>query len=105
MATSMKVSEIQASVKANAVEFLGLEHEKNGVVQYGANSFAIPVTLDGKEYYAKVEITCASWKDTKTSPAFDPIDARNDYLDLLDERAKAREIKARAKAKKLAKQS
>ena len=76
---ALKQAEIQKMVKdaglatilngANEVEF----------VQYGDHEIAIPVMVEGIERWAKVTIVCGQLKDTKTSNAFDPFVAQEDW--------------------------
>lgn len=71
-----------------------------GTVQFGDFSFAIPVTVDGEQRYAKMVFTSASNKDTKTAPAFNPEQAREDWLSDKSFKAHQTEEKAKVKAEK-----
>ena len=100
---ALKQAEIQKMVKdtglatilngANEVEF----------VQYGDHEIAIPVMVEGIERWAKVTIVCGQLKDTKTSNAFDPFVAQEDWELDKEYKAKLKAEKEKAKAEKLAK--
>ena len=90
---AMKQAEIQKVVKDSVfTEIKDLFAQKGE--QFGDFEIAIPVYIEGEgEFWGKVSVVCGQIKDTKTSSAFDPFVAREEWE--LD-----REIKARAKAEK-----
>ena len=101
LAMAMKLSEIQATVKANAFEQIKTAFAENGE-QYGDYEIAVPVEVEGNEYWAKVSVVCGQVKDTKTSKAFDPFTAREEWEADKAYKAQLAESKAKAKADKIA---
>ena len=100
---AMKLAEIQKSVKENAfAEIKSLFAEKGE--QYGDFEIAVPVEIPGEgEFWAKVSVVCGQVKDTKTSKAFDPFVAREEWELDRELKTKVAEEKAKAKAEKVAK--
>lgn len=89
----MKMAEIQKEVKTAAFEEIKSFFAEKGE-QYGDFEIAIPVEIEGEgEFWAKVSVVCGKFKDSKTSKAFDPFEAREDW---------EAEKKAKAKADKIA---
>ena len=94
----MTATEMNTFVKAEAVKSLNLEN----AIQIDDFTWAIPVTVNGEfgeeTRYAKVAITAALAKATKTNPAFDIDVAVAAYKDKkADRAAKAAEKAAKAK--------
>ena len=98
----MKMAEIQKAVKENAfAEIKSLFAEKGE--QFGDFEIAVPVNIDGEgEFWAKVSVVCGQIKDTKSSKAFDPFVAQEEWM--LDKELKAKEKveKEKLKAEKIA---
>ena len=101
----MKVSEIQATVKATAFEQIKALFAENGE-QFGDFEIAVPVEVDGRECWAKISVVCGQLSDTTKTKAFDPFVAREAWeLDkeykkaLAESKAKAKADKAKAKNK------
>lgn len=96
-----KLSEIQNEVKTTVFNSIKENFSENGE-QYADFSIAIPVEVDGVEYWGKVTVVCGQVKDTKTSKAFDPFSAREEWE--LDKEIKEKErlAKEKAKAEKIA---
>lgn len=97
----MKATEINAFVKNNAAETIGIANIGTQIDDF---TWAIPVVVEtetGTETrYAKVAITAALAKATKVNPAFD-LDAA---VQAFEDKVREREIKAdEAAAKKAAK--
>jgi len=97
----MKMAEIQAKVKATVFDEIKSHFEENGE-QFADFSIAVPVEVEGKEYWAKVTVVCGQIKDTKTSPAFDPFAVAEEWKADKEYKAQLAESKAKAKADKLA---
>ena len=99
---AMKMAEIQKAVKENAfAEIKSLFAEKGE--QFGDFEIAVPVNIDGEgEFWAKVSVVCGQIKDTKSSKAFDPFVAQEEWM--LDKELKAKEKaeKEKLKAEKIA---
>ena len=96
--TKMTATQINAFVKASAAEFIN----KETATQIDDYTWAIPIDTEDGVRYAKVSITAALAKATKTNAAFDLETAVQAYEDKIRER----EIKAQeAAAKKAAKAS
>lgn len=91
-----KLSEIQNEVKTTVFNSIKENFSENGE-QYADFSIAIPVEVDGVEYWGKVTVVCGQVKDTKTSKAFDPFSAREEWE--LDKEIKEKERLAKEKAK------
>lgn len=96
-----KMAEIQAEVKTTVFNSIKEQFAENGE-QYADFSIAIPVEVDGVEYWSKVTVVCGQIKDTKTSKAFDPFIAKEEWE--LDKKIKEKErlAKEKAKAEKIA---
>jgi hypothetical protein len=96
-----KMAEIQAEVKTTVFNSIKEQFAENGE-QYADFSIAIPVEVDGVEYWGKVTVVCGQVKDTKTSKAFNPFEAREEWE--LDKEIKEKEklAKEKAKAEKIA---
>jgi hypothetical protein len=97
----MKMADIQAKVKATVFDEIKSHFEENGE-QFADFSIAVPVEVEGKEYWAKVTVVCGQIKDTKTSKAFDPFVAKEEWE--LDKEIKEKEklAKEKIKAEKIA---
>ena len=91
-----KMAEIQAEVKATVFNSIKEQFAENGE-QFADFSIAVPVEVDGVEYWGKVTVVCGQIKDTKTSKAFDPFSAREEWK--LDREIKEKERLAKEKAK------
>lgn len=102
---AMKVSEVQAEVKAQVFaqikDYFGEVGE-----QFADYSVAVPVVVDGQECWAKVSVVCGQLKDSKSAKAFDPFVAAQEWeaekaykKALAESKAKAKADKAKAKAK------
>lgn len=98
---AMKMAEIQKAVKETVFAPVKELFTENGE-EFKDYSIAVPVTLDGVEYWAKVEVSCGQIKDTKTSKAFDPFALQAEWLANKEFKAKEAEAKAKAKAEKIA---
>ena len=91
-----KMAEIQAEVKTSVFNSIKEHFAENGE-QYADFSIAVPVEVDGVEYWGKVTVVCGQIKDTKTSKAFDPFVAKEEWE--LDKEIKEKERLAKEKAK------
>ena len=96
----MKANEINAYVKTNAAErVLNLDT----ATQIDDFTWAVPVEVEGEIRYAKITVTAALAKATKTNPAFNLEAAVQAFEDKKREREiKAEEARIR-KAKKVEK--
>lgn len=96
-----KMAEIQAEVKATVFNSIKEQFAETGE-QYSDFSIAVPVEVDGVEYWGKVTVVCGQIKDTKTSKAFNPFEVREEWE--LDKEIKEKErlAKEKAKAEKIA---
>ena len=96
-----KMAEIQAEVKTSVFNSIKEHFAENGE-QYADFSIAVPVEVDGVEYWGKVTVVCGQIKDTKTSKAFDPFVAKEEWE--LDKEIKEKEklAKEKIKAEKIA---
>ena len=99
---ALKQAEIQKLVKDTGLKIVLTQTDFN-YVQYDEHSIAIPVRVEGKDCYAKVTIVCGQLKDTKTSKAFDPYIAQEEWEIDKEFRAKVKAEKEKAKADKIAK--
>ena len=97
---ALKVAEIQAQVKETVFEQIKALFAESGE-QFGDFDIAVPVTVDGAERWAKVSVVCGQLKDTKTSKAFDPFVARENWESDKAYKQALAESKAKAKADKL----
>lgn len=100
---ALKVAEIQKIVKDTGLATILNGANEVDFVQYGNHEIAIPVEVEGKECWAKVSIVCGQLKDTKTSKAFDPFVAQEDWELDKEYKAKLKAEKEKAKAEKLEK--
>lgn len=102
---AMKVAEVQKAVK-EAVFSQVMELFAECGEQFGDFDVAVPVEVEGKEYWAKVSVVCGQLKDSKVSKAFDPFVAKEAWeadkaykAALAESKAKAKADKAKAQAK------
>jgi hypothetical protein len=96
-----KMAEIQAEVKATVFNSIKEQFAENGE-QYADFSIAVPVEVDGVEYWGKVTVVCGQIKDTASAKAFDPFVVQADWKEDKATKAKLAEAKAKAKEEKLA---
>lgn len=96
-----KMAEIQAEVKTSVFNSIKEHFAENGE-QYGDYKIAVPVEVEGNEYWAKVSVVCGQVKDTKTSKAFDPFTVREEWEADKEIKEKERLAKEKAKAEKIA---
>ena len=95
--STMTAAQINEFVKQTAAQTIKIADIGTQIDRF---TWAIPVEVEGETRYAKVSITAALAKATKTNPAFDLDTAVQAFADAERER----EIKAdEAKAKKAAK--
>lgn len=95
----MTMAMVKETAKRNVLGMLEEILENCNAERYGSPfNVAIPTTVDGKEIWVKVDITCAQYIDTKVSKAFDPFVKRQEYDEEQSIKAQEREAKARAKA-------
>lgn len=99
MAT-LKKSEMDTLVRDGAINALNLTEIGT---QIGTSTYAVPVVTPEGTFYAKVAITAAQRKATKTTEAFDLDVAVEKYQDELDEKAQREAERAAAKAAKASK--
>ena len=97
----MKMADIQRMVKETAFNRIKECFADDGE-QYGDFEIAVPVEVGGAERWAKVTVVCGQLKDTKSSPAFDPFVAREEWEADKAYKAQLAESKAKAKADKIA---
>lgn len=100
---ALKQAEIQKMVKDAGLAAILEGANKVDYVQYSDHEIAIPVMVEGIERWAKVTIVCGQLKDTKTSNAFDPFVAQEDWELDKEYKAKLKAEKEKAKAEKLKK--
>ena len=98
---ALKVAEIQKMVKDTGLATI--TQSDFDYVQFADHSIAIPVMVEGKECWAKISIVCGQLKDTKTSKAFDPYVALEDWEIDKEYKAKVKAEKEKAKADKISK--
>ena len=97
----MKMADIQKMVKETAFNRIKECFADDGE-QYGDFEIAVPVEVGGTEHWAKVTVVCGQLKDTKSSTAFDPFVAREEWEADKAYKAQLAESKAKAKADKIA---
>lgn len=97
----LKMAEIQKIVKETAFERIAECFADDGE-QYGDFEIAVPVWVGGIERWAKVTVVCGQLKDTKTSPAFDPFTAREEWELNKEIKEKEKLAKEKIKAEKIA---
>lgn len=97
----MKMADIQKMVKETAFNRIKECFADDGE-QYGDFEIAVPVEVGGVEHWAKVTVVCGQLKDTKSSAAFDPFVAREEWEADKAYKAQLAESKAKAKADKIA---
>ena len=101
-----KMAEIQAEVKTTVFNSIKEQFAENGE-QFADFSIAVPVEVDGVEYWGKVTVVCGQIKDTKTSKAFNPFEVREEWelekeIKEKERLAKERLAKEKANADKIA---
>ena len=100
---ALKQAEIQKMVKDTGLTAVLNGASEFDFVQYGDHEIAIPVMVEGVERWAKVTIVCGQLKDSKTSKAFDPFVAQEDWELDKEYKAKLKAEKEKAKAERLEK--
>ena len=100
---ALKVAEIQKMVKDTGLGLVVKGAEGTEFIQYADHSIAIPVEVEGKECWAKISIVCGQLTDTKSTKAFDPFVAREDWEIDKEYKAKVKAEKEKAKTDKIAK--
>lgn len=98
---ALKQAEIQAKVKETVFNDIKEKFATNGE-QFADFSIAVPVTVEGNEYWAKVSVVCGQIKDTKTTKAFDPFVAKEEWETDKEIKEKEKLAKEKAKAEKIA---
>ncbi len=101
---ALKVKEIQDIVKGSTFDTITKVFGESGEV-FGDSSIAIPVEVEGKEYWAKVSVVYGQIYDTKASKAIDPFVARQAWETEKAIKEAEAEAKAKAKAEKLARKN
>lgn len=94
---AMNVNEIRAAVREYIVSTMEDFLKESNAIQFDEGSWAIPVSVDGKTIYAEVSVKTKAWKDTKTSPAFNPETAVAKWEAEKEERERKAAEKAAAK--------
>ena len=69
---AMNTNEVRAAVREFVVGQMEDFLNENSAIQFEDGAWAIPVSVDGMTVYAEVSVKTKAWKDTKTSPAFNP---------------------------------
>ena len=69
---AMNTNEVRAAVREFVVGQMEDFLKENSAIQFEDSAWAIPVSVDGMTVYAEVSVKTKAWKDTKTSPAFNP---------------------------------
>ena len=102
---ALKVVEIQKIVKDAGLSLVVGKASEQEIefVQYADHSIAIPVMVEGKERWAKISIVCGQLSDTKTTKAFDPFVALEEWEIDKEYKAKVKAEKDKAKAEKISK--
>jgi hypothetical protein len=90
----MTATQTNEFVKATAAETIKISDFGTQIDRY---TWAIPVEVDGETRYAKVSITAALAKATKTNPAFD-LDTAVEAFNAAEAERKAKEAEKAAKA-------
>ena len=103
MSAKMTTAQKNSAVKDYAMSALSEVLANVGAVQFGDYKYAIPVTVDGEERWAKLDLTAGNNKDTKTTKAFNPYTEAEVWRADKAEKAEIAEAKAKAKAEKIAK--
>ena len=96
---NMTAAQKNTAIKENAVAATVLPE---GAIQVGDYAYAIPTTVDGELRYAVVTYTAKNNNATKTADAFDPEQARADWLAEKELKAQAAAEKAAEKERKAA---
>ena len=98
---ALKQNEILAEVKKQVFDLVKPIADNHSGEQYADYAVAIPVTLEGQEYWGCITITCGQIKDTKKNSAFDPFEKQADWLAEKQFKKEEAERKAKAKAEKI----
>lgn len=100
---AMNVNEVRSAVKEFVVATMEDFLKESNAIQFDDASWAIPVSVDGMTVYAEVSVKTKAWKDTKTSPAFNPETAIAKWeAEKFEKEQKAAEKAAEKAAKKKA---
>ena len=97
----MNTIERNAFVKSTAVDSLSLSN----ATQIDDYSYAIPIEVDGEQFFAKVVVTACDMRGSKTHAPFSIEDAVTDYAQKCADRKSVADAKAKTKAEKEAKKN
>lgn len=96
---AMNTNEVRAAVREFVVGQMEDFLNENNAIQFEDSAWAIPVSVDGMTVYAEVSVKTKAWKDTKTSPAFNPETAIKKWeAEKYEKEQKAAEKAAKKKA-------
>lgn len=98
---ALKQNEILAEVKKQVFGLIEPLADNHSGEQYADYAVAIPVMLEGQEYWGCITVTCGQIKDTKKNSAFDPFEKQADWLAEKQFKKEEAERKAKAKAEKI----
>ncbi len=98
---ALKQHEILAEVKKEVFALIEPIAKDHNSEQYADYAVAIPVMLEGQEYWGCITVTCGQIKATKKTPAFDPFIKQKDWLEDKETKREEAERKEKEKAKKL----
>jgi len=100
---AMNMNEIRTTARQMTIAALMDALTANDAVKFDDASFAILQTVGEQEVWTEVTIKSKSWKDTKTSKAFDPYEAAEAWEAEKKIKEADKAAKAAEKAKKVAK--
>ena len=95
--TTKAIQDIIRNTLFDLIKPIVADHNGEQVANY---SVAIPVTIDGKEFWG--EITVKSKYAGEKKPQYDPFEAAEEWRIDQEVKAHEKELKAKAKQKKLA---
>ena len=99
----MNTNEIRVAARQKTIEAIMPVLMDNEAVKFADGSFAILQMVDGQEVWTEISVKSKSWKDTKTSKAFDPYEAAQAWETERGIKAEENARKDAEKAKKIAK--
>lgn len=100
---AMNVNEIRSTARQMTIAAIMPSLQENEAVKFADGSFAILQIVDGVEIWTEVTVKSKAWKDTKTSKAFDPYVAAEEWEAERKIKADNKAAKDAEKAAKVAK--
>ena len=98
----MNANEIKATARQMTIAAIMPSLQESEAVKFADGSFAILQTVDGQEVWTEVSVKSKMYKDSKSSKAFDPYKAAQEWEAERRIKADNKAVKEAEKAAKIA---